>query len=189
MITAREQSNLKSNGEKLKKQTWIPNKTERNRILLAIGAAILLLLFGYWTIHSFPLSFHTRSFKGFFKNYGSYAQFAFFFVLIHYGLMIVLKRNLHQNIGKQMIIKLSRVTRQWHTPAAILAIALVIIHIVGAFLYGFKWDFGNISGILALLALLPVPISGLLRYRKLDRKWHWGSAISFTILFMLHSFS
>lgn len=185
----REEDSFKSRKDKFKGQAWIPNKTERARVFIALGVSLLLILFGCWYYsHAFPYSFHTRPFKGFFKSYGSYARLAFFFVLAHYVLILILRKNILQNLARQIVIKLSRITRQWHTPAAILAIALVVLHVVGAFLYGFRWDFNNISGLLALLVLLPVPVSGLLRYRKLDRKWHWASGISFAVLFFIHAF-
>jgi cytochrome b561 len=178
-----------SRKDKFKNQPWISNKAERNRVFVALGVAFLIILFGCWYYpYAFSQSFDTRAFKGFFKEYGSYARLAFFFVLAHYVLMVILRRNILKNFGKQLAIKLSRIARQWHTPVAIIAIALVVLHVIGAFLYGFRWDFHYISGLLALLVLLPTPISGLLRYRKLDRKWHWTSGISFAVLFLIHAY-
>jgi hypothetical protein len=178
-----------SRKDKHKQQPLIQNKSERLRVIASLALAIVTIVFGCWYFpHAFPQSFHSRAFKGFFMSYGSYARIAFFFVLAHYVLMVILRKNILKNIWKQLVIKLSRVTRQWHAPVAIIAIALVVLHAVGAFLYGFVWDFSNITGLLALLVLLPVPISGLFRYRKLDRKWHWTSGISFAVLFLIHAF-
>jgi hypothetical protein len=183
------EESFKSGKDKFKNQPWIQSKPERKRVFAALGVAFLILLFGCWYFpHAFPQSFHTRAFKGFFKDYGSYARLAFFFVLAHYVLLVILRRNLLKNFGKQFVIKLSRIARQWHAPVAILALALVVLHVVGAFLYGFQWDFHYVSGLLALLVLLPVPISGLFRYQKLDRKWHWTSGISFAVLFLIHAY-
>jgi hypothetical protein len=178
-----------SRKDKFSQQPLIPNKTERIRVAAALALAILIIVFGCWYFpHAFPQSFHNRAFKGFFKNYGSYARIALFFVLAHYVLMVILRKNILKDIWKQLVIKLSRVTRQWHTPVAIIAIALIVLHAVGAFLYGFELDFSNITGLLALIVLLPVPISGLFRFRKLDKKWHWTSGISFAVLFLIHAF-
>jgi hypothetical protein len=183
------QDTFKSRKEKFKKQHWIPNKVERMRAFAALGAAALIILLGCWYFpHAFSTTFHTRAFGRIYREFGSYARLAFFFVLAHYVLMLILRKNLVKDFAKQILIKLTRITRQWHTPIAVIALALVVLHVVGAFLYGFRWNFSNVSGVLALLALLPVPISGLFRYRKLDRKWHWISGISFAVLFFIHSF-
>jgi hypothetical protein len=89
---------------------------------------------------------------------------------------------------KKWLSTLLRFARRWHTPAAVIAIAFIILHTVAVFMHGFKFDFNNISGLLSLLALLPVPISGLFRYQRMDRKWHLRSGIAFAILFLIHSF-
>lgn len=72
--------------------------------------------------------------------------------------------------------------------AAIIALALIVLHAIGAVLYGLELNFENVSGLLALLVLLPVPISGLFRYRRLDKKWHLRTGLAFAILFLLHAF-
>lgn len=61
-------------------------------------------------------------------------------------------------------------------------------HTVAVFMHGFKFDFNNISGLLSLIVMLPVPISGLFRYQRMDRKWHLRSGVAFAILFLIHSF-
>ncbi|NQX71603.1 hypothetical protein HQN90_36555 [Paenibacillus alba] len=76
----------------------------------------------------------------------------------------------------------SRVNNLYHMAA------LITLHAVAVFMYGFKWDFNNITGLLALIVLLPVPISGLFRYRRLDKKWHLRCGLVFAILFLIHSF-
>ena len=89
---------------------------------------------------------------------------------------------------KKWLSTLLRFARKWHTPAAIIAIAFIIVHTVAVFMHGFKFDFNNISGLVSLLVLLPVPLSGLFRYRRMDRKWHLRSGVTFAILFLIHSF-
>lgn len=173
------------------KQPIIQNRKERTRVFLALGITLAFLIGGIWyTFHSFSDSFHTRSFKYFFKEFGSYARIGFFIVLAHYVLMFILRKRYVDGIGqiKQLVISLSRIARQLHVPVAIIAIGIVLIHAIGALLYGFTFDFTNSTGLLSLLILLPLAISGIFRYKKMDRKWHWGLGLGFAVLFMAHSF-
>jgi hypothetical protein len=36
--------------------------------------------------------------------------------------------------------------------------------------------------------LVGVPIAGVLRYRRLDRKWHLRLGLVFAVLFLIHAF-
>jgi hypothetical protein len=173
------------------KQARIQNEQERKRIFWTIGITLIFSLWGIWyALHSFPLSFHTQSFKHFFKEFGSYARIAFFFVFAHYVLKLVLQKRYLDRWAqiKQGVIFLSRMARQWHVPVAIAAMGIVLIHAIGAILYGFTLDFHYVTGLVSLLILFPLAISGILRYKKMDRKWHWVLGLSFGILFLIHSF-
>jgi hypothetical protein len=48
-------------------------------------------------------------------------------------------------------------------------------------------DFTNITGLLTILVILPLVVSGILRYKKLDRNGHWSLGVGFAVLFMIHS--
>ncbi|MGA9173998.1 MAG: hypothetical protein WBZ33_08515 [Thermoactinomyces sp.] len=170
---------------------WIKNKKERRWVFVAIGLVAVIILIGLWRMfHISPNAFHTRQFKFSFMNYGSLARIALFFVLANYVFMLILQKRLvdRWNHLKKWVISLSRFARGWHTPVAIIAIGLILLHVLGAFLYGFKFDFHNLSGLLAFLVLLPVPISGLFRYRRMDRKWHLRLGLAFAVLFLIHAF-
>lgn len=173
------------------RQTVIQNRKERNRVFWTLCITLIFLSLSIWyTFHSFSGSFHTRSFKHFFKEFGSYARIAFFIVLAHYACIFILKKQYanHWQPLKKSVIFLSRIARQCHVPVAIAAIGITLVHAIGALLYGFKVDFANVTGLLAILVILPVAISGVLRYKKMDRKWHWASGLAFAILFLIHSF-
>lgn len=173
------------------KQHWIPNKTERVWVYSALVLAVVIVAWGCWQLYQYPSpSFHTKAFKSTFKNEGSLARLALFMVLAHYFILVLFQRGLvnRWNSVKKWMVVGSRLARRWHTPAAVVALALIVLHVIGAFLYGIELDFQNVSGLLALCVLLPVPISGLLRYRKLDKKWHLRTGLAFAILFLLHAF-
>ena len=133
---------------------------------------------------------HSKQFEHTFKGFGSNARIALFFVLAYYVLLRVIRLRKLKGQGKvkKWLSTLLRFARKWHTPAAIIAIAFIIVHTIAVFMYGFKFDLSNISGLLSLLVLLPVPISGLFRYQRMDRKWHLRSGVVFAILFLIHSF-
>ncbi|NRF94859.1 hypothetical protein HQN89_28625 [Paenibacillus frigoriresistens] len=164
---------------------------DRIWVILSLGITLIIVLFGLWTMfHTPSVQWHDRSFKGLFKNYGSQARILLFAVLAYYVLKAIIQRRWVDQwlILKKIAIALLKVTRKFHTPIAILAIGVIFLHIVGAFLYGIKLDFANISGLLAGLALLPVPIAGVFRARGLDRKWHLRLGLIFAVLFLIHAF-
>jgi len=173
-----------------KKRDWIPKK-ERLGISAAFVIAVLLVLWqlqGLLQLSSAAL--HSRQFQHTFKDFGSYARIALFFVLAYYVLLFVVRQRIGGSVIylKKGLALLLRFARRWHTPMAIIAIAFIILHTVAVFMYGFKINFSNISGLLALLVLLPVPVSGLFRYQRLDRKWHLRSGLAFAVLFLIHAF-
>ena len=175
---------------KVQKQGWIPKK-ERIWLIMAIIIAALIMFWELKGLLQLPLTtLHSRQFEHTFKSFGSIARIALFFVLAYYVLLRVIRLRMLKGQGKvkKWLSTLLRFARKWHTPVAIIAIAFIILHTVAVFMYGFKFDFSNISGLLSLLVLLPVPISGLFRYQRMDRKWHLRSGVAFAILFLIHSF-
>ncbi|UJF32532.1 hypothetical protein [Paenibacillus hexagrammi] len=181
---------MSSQEARIAKESWIPKK-ERKWVIGASLVAVLLIVWKVMDLLKVPsATLHSRQFEHTFKDFGSNARILLFIVLAYYVFLLVIKLRAWdgKNQVKKMLAALLRIARKWHTPAAIIAIAFIILHTVAVFMYGFKFDFNNISGLLALLVLLPVPVSGLFRYRKLDRKWHLRSGIAFAVLFLIHAF-
>lgn len=172
------------------KQSWIPKK-ERLWVLGAMAVSSIYVIWQLWSLFHLPsTTLHNRRFEHTFKDYGSNARLALFVVLANYVLAFIIKQRLWGRLAhlKKGLVVLLRIVKKYHTSIAILAIALIILHTVAVFMYGFKWDFNNISGLLALVVLLPVPISGLFRYRRLDKKWHLRCGLAFAVLFLIHAF-
>ncbi|WHY67735.1 hypothetical protein [Neobacillus sp. SuZ13] len=175
---------------KVQKHGWVPKK-ERMWVIMAVIIAALIVFWELKGLLQLSLTaLHSRQFEHTFKDFGSIARIALFFVLAYYVLLRVIRLRILKVQGKvkKWLSTLLRFARKWHTPAAIIAIAFIIVHTVAVFMHGFKFDFNNISGLLSLLVLLPVPISGLFRYQRMDRKWHMRSGVTFAILFLIHSF-
>ncbi|WP_160725604.1 hypothetical protein [Bacillus sp. USDA818B3_A] len=175
---------------KVQKQELIPKK-ERLWVIVAIILVALIMLWEVKGLLQLSLAtLHSRQFEHTFKGFGSNARIALFFVLAYYVLLRVIRLPMLKGQAKvkKWLSTLLRFARRWHTPVAIIGIAFIILHTVAVFMHGFKFDFNNISGLLSLLVLLPVPISGLFRYQRMDRKWHLRSGVTFAVLFLIHSF-
>lgn len=175
---------------KVQKKGLIPKK-ERIWFIVAILISVLIMIIGIMVLQQLSVSApHSDEFEDTFKSLGSNARILLFFVLAYYVLLRIMKLSIlkgQANVKKWLSILL-RFARRWHTPVAIVAIAFIILHAAAVFMYGFEFDFENISGLLSLLVLLPVPVSGLFRYQRMDRKWHLRSGIAFGVLFLIHSF-
>jgi hypothetical protein len=172
------------------KQSWIPKK-ERIWVFGTVAVSIIYMIWQLWSLFHLPsTTLHNRLFEHTFKDYGSNARIALFAVLASYVLTLIIKQRIWGKLAllKKGLVMLLRIVKKYHTSFAILAIALITLHTVAVFMYGFKWDFNNISGLLALIFLLPVPISGLFRYRRLDKKWHLRCGLAFAVLFLIHAF-
>ncbi|CAN7373027.1 hypothetical protein [Paenibacillus sp. LjRoot56] len=179
---------LKEGTEQKLKTLWTKDK---KWVLLSCAITLVFVIYGLWNMfHLSSTQWHDRAFKGLYKNYGSQARIILFAVLAYYMLKTLLQKRWmkHGSRLKEVAIFLSGITRKWHSPLAILAIGLIVLHIIGAFLYEFKLDFAHISGLAAGVVLLPVPIAGVFRYRGLDRKWHMRFGLIFAILFLIHAF-
>ncbi|MBA2936878.1 hypothetical protein HZF08_01005 [Paenibacillus sp. CGMCC 1.16610] len=172
------------------KQPWIPKK-ERIWVFGAMAVSTIYLIWQLWNLFHLPsTTLHSRLFERTFKDYGSNARIALFIVVSNYVLAFIIKQGILGKFAhlKKGLVVLLRIVKKYHVTIAILAIALIILHTVAVFMFGFKWDFNNISGLLALIVLLPVPISGLLRYKRLDKKWHLRCGLAFAVLFLIHAF-
>ncbi|WP_442602853.1 hypothetical protein [Paenibacillus sp. KN14-4R] len=159
-------------------------KKEKKWVYIAFILGLVILCFGVWDLT------HAYKLKAAFKSYGSNARIGMFLAISYVVFSLMIKKKVFgaSEKIKKMIILLLKWSRKWHIPISIITIALIAIHAVGAFLYGIKIDFSNISGLLALVALLPVPISGLMRHKKMDRVWHMRCGIAFFVLFLVHAF-
>lgn len=167
---------------------YISNRTERKRIKISLIlttciVAISLILVFTWLQNIYPL--HTRKFRFIATRYGSIAQFGVYFAVAIFPLLWYVKKQPFK--FKPLIGYLAKWARQWHVPVAIFTIGLVLIHGILVISNGFRLDFRYLSGILAFLVLAIIPITGLLRYKRLDKKWHMVLGLLFFVLFFIHA--
>ncbi|MGG5462152.1 hypothetical protein [Clostridium sp. B9] len=81
--------------------------------------------------------------------------------------------------------------RQWHIPISILAFSIILIHAYISLHFGISKDkisfiFGYYIGIIALIDLIALIISGIFRTANKGKKLHMLLGISFIILMLLH---
>lgn len=172
------------------RRSWIPAQ-ERKWVFAFLGLAVVLVACGLWKMLSEgSAGWHSRPFKASFRSYGSVARLLLFAVLALYPFMLAMKKRMFDRWTgvKMTAIRLLKGVRRFHAPLAIAAIGLIALHVVGALLYGIRFDFTDVSGLAAAAVLVGVPVAGVLRYRRLDRKWHLRLGLLFGALFLIHAF-
>lgn len=92
---------------------------------------------------------------------------------------------------KKILQYLAIFLRQWHIPLSLLAFALIIIHGYIGLHFGIiknnlSFKIGYYLGILALIDLVVLIISGIFRAANKEKKLHKFLGISFIILMLLH---
>lgn len=87
---------------------------------------------------------------------------------------------------RSRLVNASRTLRKWHVPVALSTTGLGIIHSALALRSDSALNAANVSGLL-LLPVMGVLIStGLLRYRRLDRRWHLVLGLGMLVLLYVH---
>ena len=117
----------------------------------------------------------------------------YFFVFAIYPVFLLLKWKPLKTIRwnnfqlKILIQGLGKLIRKWHVPLAIASTGSILLHSYLAIMRGFKWDYTNITGILAAILLFSLLYMGLKRFKRKDKNWHLKLAIGFLILFIIHA--
>lgn len=179
--------------KKGKKTAVISNPAERKRVKAAIYIAILLVIVSAVLVPKIILQYmplHTDDFISFHQYVGSVSRIGFFFAVAIYPIFLLLKYkkiNKWRYNAKKILGFLAKIVRQWHVPVAVLSMGVVLVHAYLAILNGFRFDGGYISGTLALVVLGVLAISGVFRYKKMDKKWHLILGLLFVTLFIIHT--
>lgn len=168
----------------------IPNKRERNYVIVALVLSLVVVIFGLYLITQKIVNDHVYS--DIMEEFGSIARIGFFCALAIYPVFFVLKWKPIKNVtlGKTKLITLLRpigkFVKQWHVPVAVLSAALVSLHVYMAITNQFEWNFTTISGICSGLLLIALMFMGTKRYKRLDKQWHFRLAIAFCFAFIIH---
>ncbi|OCA85112.1 hypothetical protein [Pseudobacillus wudalianchiensis] len=174
----------------------VPNPKERRAIAIGLLVTACLLLIGLSLIslnHQQLMSQEYKHYKEFLKQFGSISRIVYFVVFAVYPAFLLLKWRRLKTIAwrnfqlKVLLQYLGKVLRKWHVPLALVSTGLILLHAYLAVIRGFKWDFTNVTGILAIVLLGFLLFMGLKRFKRKDKKWHLKLAIGFIILFMIHA--
>ena len=134
-----------------------------------------------------------KHYKSILKQLGSISRIVYFSVFAIYPVFLLLKWKPLKTLRwknfqlKSFIQGLGKLVRKWHVPLAIASTGFILLHSYLAIMRGFKWDFTNITGILAVILLFFLLFMGLKRFKRKDKNWHLKLAIGFLILFMIHA--
>ena len=176
--------------------SYIPNPKERKTIVICITITICLFFIGLVLISLYHQQLMTQEYKYYkntLKQFGSISRILYFSVFAIYPVFLLLKWKPLKTIRwnnfqlKSSVQRLGKLVRKWHVPVAIASTGSILIHSYLAFMRGFKWDFTNITGILAVILLFFLLFMGLKRFKRKDKNWHFKLAIGFLILFMIHA--
>ncbi|MFX3625356.1 MAG: hypothetical protein ACE3JP_15335 [Ectobacillus sp.] len=179
-----------------KQNRIISNPKERKRIqftllLTLVLSSLCVFVIDFISINVVPLD--SEGYEEIIELVGSAARIGFFAALVIYPIFLLLKWDRikrwkwRQWEAKAFLRIVAVQIRQWHVPIAIVSIALVLLHGYISLLQGVEFNFRYISGLLAAAVMLVIPITGLKRYKRQDKKWHFKIAVVFFVLFMLHA--
>ena len=121
---------MSTHKEKIGNSTWIPKK-ERIWVFGVLVLSTLYVIWQLWSlVHTPSTTLHNRRFEQTFKSYGSNARLALFVVIANYVLVFLIKQRIWGQLAwlKKGLVLLLRIVKRWHTPIAIVAIALIILH-------------------------------------------------------------
>lgn len=120
------------------------------------------------------------------------AQVAFILFLVNVNMYFIFLL-IRKSKVREVKIKLARISKQmmkYHVPLAVSATGLILLHSVIMFLAQ-DWSLKAISGIIAILTLIVLLFTGLLRRKKatgLRRRLHYRMAFLFFANVLVHVF-
>lgn len=174
----------------------IANPLERKRVLVTISLSIILFITAVLFINKAVMSYlpiQSTSYREIYKNAASISRILFFFAIAIYPVFWLLRNksdgilNLIKRFNLKPILRfLGKTLRQWHVPAAVIGVSIILIHVYMVLTAGFMFNVKYISGLAALIVLLIQCISGVFKYKGIGRKWHVSLGIIFIVLMLIH---
>ncbi|MFD0768442.1 hypothetical protein ACFQZ1_05855 [Bacillus sp. CGMCC 1.60114] len=186
---------------------WIKNPKERKLIYIAIIAAFVILACGFWTIEhrnsltinmptdipadinhqhmhhmKSPLEFYAKN-KASLGRIGIFATFAIFPL---YFLLRLKKIKLGKEI-KAFISKILKWVKLFHVSFAVIAFALITMHVIIMVFYEWKTNAISISGVISYILFLALGALGFLRYKRKDKNWHYYLSFAFVCSMLIHT--
>ena len=165
---------------------------------------------------NYLINFNAKNLKDFAKSLSTLAEIGFFLAITLFALRCIIKNlnQKRENILnkwinkiniviptevqneflentilgkiKKYLFSISKIFQRFHIIIALISISLILIHVYIFLHLGFKWRVGYIIGILALIDLLLILITGIFRIFNKSIHAHKGLGIIFIILMCLH---
>ncbi len=182
-------------------------------LIVAIFSAIFIY---YSISNNYLINFNPKRLKDFAKSLATIAEIGFFLAIGLFVLRFIIKNlnqkgvtildkglnKIHIDIPKEVqseflestilakvrkfLLSISKIFQRFHIIIALLALSIIIIHAYIFLHLGFKWTIGYILGVLTLIDLALMLITGIFRIFNKSIHAHKGLGIIFIILMCLH---
>lgn len=182
-------------------------------LIVAIFSAIFIY---YSVSNNYLINFNPKRLKDFAKSLATIAEIGFFLAIGLFVLRFIIKNlnqkgvtildkglnKIHIDIPKEVqseflestilakvrkfLLSISKLFQRFHIIIALLALSIIIIHAYIFLHLGFKWTIGYILGVLTLIDLALMLITGIFRIFNKSIHAHKGLGIIFIILMCLH---
>lgn len=182
-------------------------------LIVALFSAIFIY---YSVSNNYLINFNPKRLKDFAKSLATIAEIGFFLAIGLFVLRFIIKNlnqkgvtildkglnKIHIDIPKEIqseflestilakvrkfLLSISKIFQRFHIIIALLALSIIIIHAYIFLHLGFKWTIGYILGVLTLIDLALMLITGIFRIFNKSIHAHKGLGIIFIILMCLH---
>ncbi|WP_024614225.1 hypothetical protein [Clostridium sp. Ade.TY] len=182
-------------------------------LIVAIFSAIFIY---YSVSNNYLINFNPKRLKDFAKSLATIAEIGFFLAIGLFVLRFIIKNlnqkgvtildkglnKIHIDIPKEVqseflestilakvrkfLLSISKIFQRFHIIIVLLALSIIIIHAYIFLHLGFKWTIGYILGVLTLIDLALMLITGIFRIFNKSIHAHKGLGIIFIILMCLH---
>ncbi|AIY84340.1 MAG: hypothetical protein KIB43_13965 [Clostridium baratii] len=182
-------------------------------ILVAVCSAIFIY---YSVSNNYLINFNPKILKNFAKSLATIAEIGFFLAIGLFILRFIIKNlnqkgvnildkvlnKVHIDIPKEVqseflestilakvrkiLLNISKIFQRFHIIIALLALSIILLHAYIFLHLGFKWTIGYILGVLAVLDLALILITGIFRIFNKSIHAHKALGVIFIILMCLH---
>lgn len=182
-------------------------------LIVAIFSAIFIY---YSVSNNYLINFNPKRLKDFAKSLATIAEIGFFLAIGLFVLRFIIKNlnqkgvtildkglnKIHIDIPKEVqseflestilakvrkfLLSISKIFQRFHIIIVLLALSIIIIHAYIFLHLEFKWTIGYILGVLTLIDLALMLITGIFRIFNKSIHAHKGLGIIFIILMCLH---
>ncbi|MBA4535571.1 hypothetical protein H1Z61_00110 [Bacillus aquiflavi] len=171
----------------MKKSSFIKNSLERKLVIIALFFALLWIIGSVYATASIPFSpyeYENELLEETIEVLGTLGMFGFFFAVLLYPSLRLIK--MKKSPIRSFVQPIFKYVRLWHVPIAITTIGITFVHGWIALKEQFVFDDERFTGTIAFSLLFLLGLTGMLRYKRLDKKMHLLIGGLFSIVFAIH---